>query len=195
MKIECNELQRDSYDFVSEWMKHADIVTDDPFFRFVCYYIAFNHLYNSRELWDEERKNTIRERERKTNRRAYERDCICAFLRKWARKLSFSVSNEEFSLLGGVRRDAPDLENDADEKKRVMRCLGAYGYGLDDEEKKVTFVLIKIYHARCNLFHGEKHVTSARDKRIAECSAEVLKRLLEEVVHQKIYSIEHLVRD
>ena len=130
MKIECNELQRDSYDFVSEWMKHADIVPNDPFFRFVCYYIAFNHLYNSRELWDEDLKREIVDRESKTDRRAYERECICAFLRKWARKLCFRVSAKEVSLLGGVSRDTHGLDNDADEKKRAMRCLGPCGRGM-----------------------------------------------------------------
>ena len=44
---------------------------------------------------------------------------------------------------------------------------------------RVVYAFTKVYRARCNLFHGDKHVTDEKDLLLVETSCELLRRFLE----------------
>lgn len=176
------------YDFVNEWMNHAS--GGDLFFKFFCYYLAFNHLYDTKELLRPEERRKIDNGAKLTD---LER--IVSFLRhvlidEDGPRLSVSVQPEEKQILDTVhwknRRDkwVEDNPPELDWLRELARTA-------PNSKWPTVLALTKVYRVRCNLFHGEKHITNLDDKKKVSVSTGLLERFLQACVVAHL-GIEHL---
>lgn len=179
------------YDFVREWTQYAEESGRDLFFKFFCYFLAFNHLYESRDLWNHDKYAVLRNQERISDLDKVVAFLTHVFIDDQGPKLSVAVSEEEYDLLITVEwhnyktgrwcLDRPhecyDLRHKVEQSK--------------DVRYKTMLALTKVYRVRCNLFHGDKHVTCDRDRQLVEISSELLCRFLASCMDANL-GMEHL---
>ena len=175
----------EQHNFVKEWMQYAD-QKSDLFFHFFCYFVAFNHLYDTKAL--------LREPERKildSKRTLSERAKILSFLRH-------TLIDDDGPNLNVIidERWLETLENakHRDEKTGAWTpLLTGDEYWVKKKSRdtrnprwKVVLALLRVYIIRCNLFHGEKDPTDENDKKLVMVSNHVLESFLSVCLHRKL---------
>lgn len=139
-------------DFISEWIKRAEREENGSVFQFVCYYIAFNHLYNGEECCGGSNLNEL----------CLLKKCVGHILEtnNFAPYNNLSTDSE---LLKGVRSERLDRGTN---KTKL-------------QNKDVEELFTSIYYVRCNLFHGSKSMHSERNKKLVIESCKVLRSLFD----------------
>ena len=202
------------HEFIKKWLEipeklkgaqdqDNDYIKYNDYFRFFCFYLAFNHIFDCYEkkhkikhpFFEKERPNEYwepDERERilhlvneafKRIRKNY--DC-----EEWK---AFDKNIDAILLAPVVKRDnTPDLSEIREIKEchlkynnqehRYIEELAKILESSKDEgiifRCKIQMVFLRIYQVRCNLFHGVKDPNDERDMKLVKTSADVLERFL-----------------
>lgn len=180
-----------TYNFVKEWMSYADEEGRNLFFKFFCYFLAFNHLYDSVDLWDREERKRLSGQDRISDL-----DKVLAFL-KYAlisengKRLDVTVSDKDCAVLSSVKWHNPRNNRWQRDDPRECREIEEQVIKSNDAKWKTLLALAKVYRVRCNLFHGEKHVTDDRDRKLVECSNNLLCAFLQACADRGL-GLEHI---
>lgn len=134
-------------DFVCEWIKRAEQEKEGSVFQFVCYYIAFNHLYSG-EIYN-------------NGRSLKELDSLKKYIWRIMNAHKFNPYEKlllDSELLNGVYSEKLN--------KRTSR--------IKLQNKDIEELFTSIYYVRCNLFHGSKSMCNDRNARLISDSCKVL---------------------
>lgn len=154
-------------EFVKEWYKRGHKETESVF-RFVCYFIAFNYLYNGcPDQYEWQRVKRFAEEKIKE---MYPHNEIFDLLSENSEFYSYPISD--------MRSNCDGDERMARERKASNRFTGV-------KSKKITSLFLSIYQVRCNLFHGSKTMGSDRDNKLVEDGANLLGNFLEKWIQKK----------
>lgn len=179
---------KNTYNFVEEWTAYANEKGRDLFFKFFCYFLAFNHLYDCDYLWDDEDYNLFC-----SEKSVKEIEKVVAFLKhvlisENGPKLDVVVSDNDYNVLCSVQWRNPktgDWELDDPDQCR------AFAHPVTPREKTLL-AMTKVYRVRCNLFHGEKRMTMYHDRELVESSNNLLGVFLRECIHNQLAKDEGL---
>ena len=179
------------YNFVEEWMSYAEEEGRNLFFQFFCYFLAFNHLYESKDLWNRNERVRLRSKEHISDL-----DKIIAFLMyaivdSEGPRLNVVVEDSDYETLCSVKWHNPWNDYWAKDNPRESRYVEDRINGTDSPKWKTVQALTKVYRVRCNLFHGEKHITDDRDRKLVECSNNLLSAFLRECANHGL-GLEHI---
>jgi len=180
-----------TYNFVREWMSYADEEGRNLFFKFFCYFLAFNHLYESVDLWDRQARERLKCREHISDL-----DKVIAFLKHAlieddGPRLNVVVEDSDYAVLTSVRWHNSRTDRWQRDNPSECRFIEELVVKSNDPRWKTLLALTKVYRIRCNLFHGEKHVTDDRDRRLVECSNNLLNAFLQECASRGL-GLEHI---
>ena len=145
-------------DYAREWYEYGIKQKDDRISKFIFLWIAFNWLYSGCQQGTEERN--IR------------RFCELNW-KTLAQYDAFSESAFRVFEDGPVtspmrgRTSVRNLHED-------LFC--------DDEQIRITSLILTIYHVRCNLFHGMKSVNNERDVELVQSSGTILDGYLKAIM-------------
>lgn len=139
-------------DFVYEWTKRAGQEETGSLFQFVCYYIAFNHLYSGYIYNDGRNLSEL------TSMKEYIKEVVNTHKFNPYEKLS-----SESELLKGVYSEK----------------LNKVTSEIKLQNRNIEELFTSIYYVRCNLFHGSKSMHSERNKKLVLDSCKVLSSLFD----------------
>lgn len=137
-------------EFIREWFERAEQCNDD-IDKFICYYIAFNHLYGAEVDYEAKKVGEL--------------DLIHKCVRKYMQQgyNPYEYISSESELMKGVQS-----QRYKSKKTRATRLRR-----LDIKE-----LFTSIYYVRCNLFHGAKSMSNDRNIELIKDSWPILRTLL-----------------
>ena len=156
-------------DFITYWMDMAksnhDVhdlsdVKRNNLIKFFCYYIAFNHIYDTVSEHGSERAKI----------KKVVRNNLKNFRNNGIDYNPFIDLSEESELLTTVRSNKVK-ENCFTSKNIIYNKISS---------SNILNLFSNIYQVRCNLFHGAKDMSTYRDEGLVKDSTKVLQHFLEE---------------
>ena len=165
-------------EFLEYWHKKGK-AEDDSVFRFFCYYVAFNHLFESCNQNKHSCSSHINHGVDCSN--CHEKTKICALIDKYYNKFNSKFNpfdgdilhTESELIVNTVWRNAMDGEEfDAGNKEVVYGEISRWNF---------KNLFRNIHQVRCNLFHGAKDLQTInqRNRELVRESADVLEHFLE----------------
>ncbi len=172
---------------VNEWFDKGK--KEDVVFKFICYWIAFNHLYNYGViLFDPPyEKNRIRKYCTKNMDTLlsdidFEKLDLSEFYKSPVLPGSATIEEDESGdpEINLIKRITKAL---SEGHRRTEKEAGDIAYDFcalrgEDKREKIIALFMEMYRVRCNLFHGDKRPSSNRDLLLVEQSGEVLQMCL-----------------
>ena len=179
---------------------------ESDFFRFFCYYLAFNHMYdgfnarhasshgnlllpNGKPFLKATRErmeyDAWRQEDRKKWRRS-DREKIMVFVDdviKKARRsdLSSCLENPPELFSSPVLRRNPSTRKDEPEDCLINDIETEIASSSDSGQRSRLAImrsLLRIYQVRCNLFHGDKDSSNDHDRELVKAGADYLERFI-----------------
>lgn len=151
-----------------DWIKLGDD-EDNPFMRFMAYWLVFNMIYEPYRIETDQNGNTVFDEHGKRKWRK-EFDAI------WA---CFKDNGERFGLYD------PLANGDADEFKETKLLRSgdkrADKKHVDTADAEIYALIWTVYKVRCNFFHGEKKLHDAEDRRLVTSAAAIVRGYLSTV--------------
>ena len=142
-------------EYALEWYRYGLEKGDDAIIKFMMHWIAFNWLYSECQQGTEEadiRQFCKKHYERLSRYDPFVTGAYLVFEEKSVTTTNHGESHNNGGLLYSLRHDSG--------------------------EKRVESLLITIYHVRCNLFHGSKHLYVERDRNLVRSSAIIMEGYL-----------------
>lgn len=163
-------------EFIEHWYKKGKS-EDNDVFRFFCYYVAFNHLFE--ESYSENKCGECKRASHENCKTCYEKKKICNLISHY-----FPEINSRFNPFDG---DILNRESELIVKTVWKNTIDGDESDAGNREVKYSErtsrnyknLFCNIHQVRCNLFHGAKEMQFIRDKELVRESADVLEHFLE----------------
>lgn len=191
MKITVSVMPK-TYNFIKVWLAAAK--SQDPFYKFLCFFLSFNHLYSKY------RALHIDEDQDEHDMSVITRFLADTFEKMKAKGLVYKLPNELNWKSGGsgccLTREVkilaePELEWKSTEPY-IETALANEGVVRDSDNWNVIKIFLRIYKIRCNLFHGNKSPCNKRDVQKVEESCVVLGSFLRKYLDCGLYEEENV---
>ena len=140
----------------AEWYERGK-KESDPFYKFICYWISFNALYGS-------------------SKGASERKQIENYVEEMLKEKEVEIKQND--ALAFFYTPIKDLRKPRRMNSDTSDCVEILKDESCEAWKRLLNLLLCVYQARCNLFHGDKLPVDYRDQEVAENSAKVLEYYL-----------------
>lgn len=171
------QVPQEILEIATTWLVLAsrDDTSRDPLFRFIAAWVAFNAIYAALYTSDKhrgwkDRLNELRNRDKSGSRgKPGEKEKVQLFstepeTAKYHRVLL--VEDERYREAVSYLKSRPVYNTDNG------RCVEI------EDERVLEQVLLSVYRARCNLFHGAKVPHNLRDARVAKAGYTIVSILL-----------------
>ncbi len=161
-----------------EWYRFG-IENNDPFFvKFMFLWIAFNQIYSkfSGEAENQKTKEKYHS-ERKQIIECLEKDIETRLLTE---KLFSNIFNSPFIQIFKEKSidvfDRTHMVFVPDSRHKDNETVASEE---KDWKERIKALFMMVYQVRCNLFHGSKEISNARDVKLVQCAGEILEMYLE----------------
>lgn len=140
----------------TEWYERGK-QESDPFYKFICYWISFNALYGS-------------------SKGVSERKQIENYVEKILKGKKIEIKQNDtltffYTPIKDLRKPRK-MDSDTSDCVKILKDENCKSW------ERLLNLLLCVYQARCNLFHGDKLPVDYRDQEVAKNSAKVLEEYL-----------------